>query len=135
MSFAGAAPRGSSSRGTSPNVSTRSGLRSLGTADAARASAEDAGRGELDWRQIGVFAAGIAIGAVVATGATLLLAPLSGEAAREAIARRGRRVGRHSRDAWDDLRDELAVAAFTGKRNLRRGLRHRRRALEELMDR
>ena len=69
-----------------------------------------------------VFAAGIAIGVVVGAGVALLLAPTSGVETRRALARRGRRVSRRGRDAWDDLRDELRQAV----RNKRRAWRLKR---------
>lgn len=65
-----------------------------------------------------VFAAGVAVGIAVGAGAALLLAPTSGEDARHAIARRGRRLRRRSRDAWDDLRRELQRALARRKRRI-----------------
>lgn len=54
-----------------------------------------------------IFAAGIAVGLAVGAGVALLLAPQSGEDTRHDIARRGRRLSRRTRSAWDDLRLEL----------------------------
>jgi hypothetical protein len=54
-----------------------------------------------------IFAAGVALGVALGAGAALLFAPRSGADARHAIARRGRRLKRQSRDTWDDLRFEL----------------------------
>jgi len=62
-----------------------------------------------------VFAAGVLLGIAMGAGVALLLAPHSGADTRRAIARKGRRLRRRGRDAWDDLRDEL------------RGVVHRRR--------
>jgi len=54
-----------------------------------------------------ILAAGIALGLVLGAGAALLLAPQSGADTRHDIVRRGRRLKRRSRTAWDDLRFEL----------------------------
>lgn len=77
---------------------------------------------EIAWREVAIFAAGIAMGALVGAGAALLFAPESGEETRAAIARRGRRFGRHAHDAWDDLRDELRFATRRGRRRFRRAM-------------
>jgi hypothetical protein len=55
----------------------------------------------------GVFTAGVLVGLVVGAGAALLLAPQSGADTRHDIARRGKRLTKRSRNAWDDLRLEL----------------------------
>ena len=65
-----------------------------------------------------VIAAGVMLGLAVGAGAGLLLAPQAGEDTRRSLSRRGRRLTRRGRDAWDDLRDEL--------RRARRALRRRR---------
>ena len=77
---------------------------------------------EIAWREVAIFAAGIAVGAMIGAGSALLLAPETGEETRAAIARRSRRVGRRAHDAWDDLRDELRFATRRGRRRLRRAL-------------
>jgi len=66
-----------------------------------------------------VFAAGVALGVVVGAGVALLFAPHSGYETRRSIARRGRYVSRRSRDAWDDMRDELRKAVRNRKRSWR----------------
>lgn len=81
---------------------------------------------ETDWRQIAIFAAGAVLGAALGAGAALLLAPQTGEEMRHGLARRGRRFGVRTADAWDDLRDELQFAARRGRRKLGRALRRRR---------
>lgn len=75
---------------------------------------------ELDWQHIGLFAAGAVIGAALGAGAALLLAPQSGAATRDHLARRGRRMRERTSDAWDDLRDELRYAARRSKRKIAR---------------
>jgi len=77
-----------------------------------------------------VFAAGVALGVVVGAGVALLFAPDSGFQTRRAIVRGGRRVTRRSRDAWDDLRDELRQAV----RNKRRSWRLKRQRARDTRD-
>src|SRR4051794_33432859 len=62
-----------------------------------------------DWNQIGLFATGIALGAVLGATVALLVAPASG---RELRGRVARKFGRGSDDdsVWDQLADELAQA-------------------------
>jgi len=77
-------------------------------------------------RQTAVFAAGIVVGLAVGAGVALLFAPESGAYTRRALVRRGRRVTKRGRDAWDDLRDELRAAVRNRKRAW-----HRRRAARQ----
>lgn len=65
-----------------------------------------------------VFAAGVAIGLMVGASAALLFAPAAGADTRHAIARRGRKLRRRGRDAWDDLRREFRYAIARRKREL-----------------
>jgi gas vesicle protein len=76
-----------------------------------------------------VFVAGVALGVVIGAGAALLLAPASGVDTRHALARRGRRLRRHGRDAWDDLRREFRHALARRKREALR--KHARMAEAE----
>lgn len=62
-----------------------------------------------DWNNIGLFASGIALGAVLGATAALLVAPASGRDTRRRISRRlGRGDGETS--VWEELADELARA-------------------------
>ena len=63
-----------------------------------------------DWNNIGLFAAGIAVGAVLGAAAALLMAPATGEETRHSISRRVRRL-RGDDDVWDELAEELERAA------------------------
>jgi len=63
-----------------------------------------------DWNNIGLFAAGIAVGAVLGAAVALLMAPATGEETRHSISRRVRRL-RGDDDVWDELAEELARAA------------------------
>ena len=64
-----------------------------------------------DWNNIGLFTAGIAVGAILGATVALLLAPASGDDTRESIARRVRKSRGHDDDIWDDLAEELELAA------------------------
>jgi hypothetical protein len=61
-----------------------------------------------DWNNIGLFTAGIAVGAVLGAAVALLLAPGSGGQTRDRIARRFRG---EDDDVWQDLAEELELAA------------------------
>jgi len=63
-----------------------------------------------DWNNIGLFTAGIAIGAILGASVALLFAPASGDEIRERISRRVRHV-RGDDDVWDELAAELERAA------------------------
>jgi gas vesicle protein len=63
-----------------------------------------------DWNNIGLFTAGIAVGAILGATVALLLAPASGDETRHGIARRVRNL-RGSDDTWDELAEELERAA------------------------
>lgn len=117
MSYAGPASRTSRAPETEPRGSSETPRRSA--VSALVPVREKPGFGG-NRETIAVFAAGVALGVALGAGAALLLAPQSGSETRHAIARRGRRLGHRSRDAWDDLRDELRRAARRGIRTLRR---------------
>ena len=61
-----------------------------------------------DWNNIGLFTAGIAVGAILGATVALLLAPASGGQTRHRIARQFR--GEED-DVWDELAEELELAA------------------------
>jgi YtxH-like protein len=54
-----------------------------------------------------IFAAGIAVGALLGAAAALLAAPQSGEETRRAITRHSRRLARRGREMVDDFGDGL----------------------------
>lgn len=62
-----------------------------------------------DWTNIGLFATGIALGAVLGATVALFVAPASGRELRGKVASR---LGGGKRDSsvWDELADELANA-------------------------
>jgi hypothetical protein len=63
-----------------------------------------------DWNNIGLFTAGIAVGAILGATVALLFAPASGDETRHGIARRVRNLGGDD-DVWDELAQELELAA------------------------
>lgn len=88
-----------------------------------------------DWRQLGAFAAGIALGLALGAGAALLFAPRTGEETRELLGERARRLGGQMTDRWDDLRHDAERAVRRSRRKLRRGLTRSRWAVEDVADR
>jgi len=62
-----------------------------------------------DWNNIGLFTAGIALGAILGASVALLWAPASGDETRHRIGRRLR--GDEDEDVWDELAEELERAA------------------------
>lgn len=71
-----------------------------------------------------IFAAGVAVGAMVGMAGALLFAPQPGVDTRRALVRRGRRLGLRGRDAWEDLGDELRRYARRGRRAWQRRREH-----------
>ncbi len=63
-----------------------------------------------DWNNIGLFTAGIAVGAILGASVALLLAPASGDETRHSISPRVRKLGGDD-DVWDELAEELERAA------------------------
>ena len=61
-----------------------------------------------DWNAIGLFATGIALGAILGASVALLLAPASGEETRHRIANKVRR--QEDDDLWEQLAAELDIA-------------------------
>ena len=86
-----------------------------------------------DWARVGMFGAGIAVGALLGAGAALLYAPTSGLEARTLLKGRARRATLRAVDRWDELGAELRGAARRSKRRLRRGVaKSRWRAADSL---
>ena len=83
-------------------------------------------RRSVDWEHVALVGAGLVFGALVGAGAALLLAPQTGEETRLAIGRRARHVRYRARNAWDELAEELALAARRGRRRARRAITHAR---------
>jgi YtxH-like protein len=85
---------------------------------------------ERDWRGAGVLSLGIIAGAIVGAGVALLLAPQTGEEAREQIVSRARRLGTRADEGWDELRDELRRLRRRSRRAATRG----RWKVEDVLD-
>jgi gas vesicle protein len=56
------------------------------------------------------FALGLMLGALIGAGATLLLAPHSGEETRRIIRKRARRIAGEASDRFDDIKDRIRQA-------------------------
>jgi len=125
MSYAGPAARSKRAAMVEP-IRAESGSRS----EVARRNPA-APRGMPSRNSPAIFAAGIAVGIAVGAGVALLIAPQSGADTRRLIARRGRRLGRRSRDAWGDLAYELKSAAKRRRKAWRDRREGRREEAEE----
>jgi len=88
-----------------------------------------------DWAQVGVFSAGIAIGALIGAGAALLLAPSSGYETRTRLARRARHTGVRAVDRVGDLTDGARRGAKRSARRLGRVATNARWAAEDALER
>lgn len=88
-----------------------------------------------DWAQVGVFSAGIAVGALIGAGAALLLAPATGYETRARLADRARRSGGRLTERWDDLGDDLRRGARRGRKKVTRAVTASRWAAEDAWER
>src|ERR671929_73216 len=91
------------------------GGRALRVAQGESAEAEG---GETDWRAVGLFGAGLAIGALLGAGTALLLAPASGFETRMRLARGARRARARAVDRWDIVGDRIRRSARRSRRKL-----------------
>ena len=73
-----------------------------------------------DWGQVTLFAAGVAMGALLGAGAALLIAPQSGTETRLALKRGARKARVRAEDRWDDFGRELRSATRRSRRNVLR---------------
>ena len=75
---------------------------------------------ETDWQHVAVFGAGLLLGILVGAGAALLTAHQAGAETRDDLRRGAQRttrsLGRRSRNAWLDLREELRDATTSMRR-------------------
>jgi gas vesicle protein len=121
MSYAGPAKSATgASRSSTPSPGARPADRTGASRPTARRLPQTPG--ETDWQRVALFGVGVALGIAVGAGAALLTAPQSGSETRAALMARAGRLKRgtkrRSRDAWDELRDEI--------RGVKRSLRRRR---------
>jgi len=87
-------------------------------AGAARGRSYDESR---DWAGVGMFGAGILVGALLGAGVALLYAPQSGIETRLDVRRKARRLRAEAAGRWDDVSGGL-------RKNVRRGTKRVRRA-------
>jgi hypothetical protein len=97
-------------------------------------AAAEAGPGT-DWAQVGVFSAGIAVGALIGAGAALLLAPATGFETRARLADRARRSGGRLAGRWDELGDDVRLGARRGRKRVARAVTASRWAAEDAWER
>ncbi|MDT8435846.1 MAG: YtxH domain-containing protein [Gemmatimonadota bacterium] len=81
------------------------------------------------------FLAGLTLGALIGTGAALLLAPQSGERTRRQLARRAEDLTDDARDALDDVRDDARRLASRTRKDVRRRAEDVRRRADRTGDR
>jgi hypothetical protein len=93
------------------------------------------GDGARDWEKVGVFSAGLAIGAALGAAAAMLFTPRTGEDTRELLGSQARQLGGRAADGWDDLRDELRWLARRGRTSMRRGVTRGRWKAEDVVER
>jgi hypothetical protein len=116
-------------RGARPRLTLRGGTtttprRAARLVDTETEAEPDTGNGgtegELDWRAVALFGAGLAVGALLGAGAALLLAPSSGFETRMRLARNARRAGERANDQWDAIGDRVRQSARRSRRGLER---------------
>jgi hypothetical protein len=88
-----------------------------------------------DWGQVGIFSAGVAVGALIGAGAALLLAPATGFETRTRLAYKARRTGARAADRFEDLSDNARRSARRGARRVGRAATSARWAAEDAWER
>jgi hypothetical protein len=97
-------------------------------------AAAEAGPGT-DWARVGVFSAGLAVGALIGAGAALLLAPASGFETRTRLARQARRSGGRAVGRLDEMSEGARRGAKRGARRVGRAVTSARWAAEDAWER
>jgi hypothetical protein len=92
-------------------------------------------RAGADWRRIGAFGVGVAVGALLGAGTALLLAPATGFETRVRLARRARHVGDRVVDRFDDLGHVVRRGAKRTRSQVNRSLVRGRWAAEDAWER
>jgi hypothetical protein len=124
MSYAGPISRGTRVPDAGTSRSETSATVAVRSRPSSRPLASGLGRSSTASRSTVIFAAGLAVGAVLGATGALLFAPQPGADTRRALARRGRRLGLRGRDAWQDLGDELRRFARRRRRAWQRRREH-----------
>jgi hypothetical protein len=131
MSYAGP----TKTRATGASSNAEAGSRKAAARRPAVRTSSSADHGT-DWQQLALFGAGLAVGIALGAGIALVTAPQAGEETRAGLRRKARRttrmLGRRSRDAWLDFRDELrgATQALSRRKARRAAERARHEELE-----
>jgi hypothetical protein len=100
-------------------------------AGAARGRSYDESR---SWAGVGMFAAGIAVGALLGAGVALLYAPQSGIETRLDARRKARRLRAEAAGRWDELAGGLRKATRQGTKRIRRSATRARWATADAFD-
>jgi hypothetical protein len=87
-----------------------------------------------DWAHIGIFSAGIAVGALIGAGAALLLAPATGFETRTRLAHTARRTGSRAAGRLEGLGDGARRETKRGVRRLSRAATSARWAAEDAFE-
>jgi hypothetical protein len=109
-----------------------------GTSTAATRSREPrrpAIAGSTDWARVGIFSAGVVVGALLGAGTALLLAPASGFETRVRLSRTARRATGRVAERVEDLGDVVRRNADLGKKRVVRGVTRGRWAAEDALER
>jgi len=126
MSYAGPARAAGASNRASRTTLPGGGRSSRSSAATAYTPASADSHGETDWQEVALFGAGLALGVILGAGGALLTAPRTGAETRAALGARAARMRRStvrsSRNAWDELRDELRQAKRNRRARKRRKL-------------
>jgi hypothetical protein len=97
--------------------------------EAALEAAESGAR--TDWAQVGIFGAGIAVGALIGAGAALLLAPATGFETRTRLAYKARRGTARAADRLEGIGEVARRETKRGSRRLERAATAARWAAED----
>jgi hypothetical protein len=109
-----------------------------GTSTAATPSREPhrpAVAGSTDWARVGIFSAGVVVGALLGAGTALLLAPATGFETRVRLARTARRATGRVAERIEDVGDVVRRNADLGKKRVVRGVTRGRWAAEDALER
>jgi hypothetical protein len=91
--------------------------------------------GGTDWARVGIFGAGVVVGALLGAGTALLLAPATGFETRVRLARTARRATGRVAERVEDLSDVVRRNADLGKKRVVRGVTRSRWAAEDALER
>jgi YtxH-like protein len=87
-----------------------------------------------DWAGIGMFGAGILVGALLGAGAALLYAPQSGIETRLDMSRKARRLRAEAGGRWDEVAGGVRRGVRQGTKRVRRSATRARWATADAFD-